>query len=379
MYKRTWAEINLDNMEHNYLQMRRQLPDSTRFLGVVKANAYGHGSVRIARFLQELGCDYLAVATAEEALELRRSGVELPILNLGFTPHEYVPELSRGNITMSVPDRAEAEAISSAAMSADVTARVHLKVDSGMGRLGFVCHDGRDPIEDMLPVMSMPALDIEGIFTHFAVSDVFGDPFTQKQFDDFVALYTKLESISGKKFRIKHCTNSGAMINYSQVFLDMVRPGIALYGCYPAQEHGNIQLRPVMELKTSILQIKELLPGDTVSYGRTYTADAPRRIAVIPIGYADGLHRKLSGKMDVLIRGKRAHQIGRICMDMCMVDVTDIEDAEVGDIVTIFGRDGDSFIHIDELAEKADTISYELLCAVSPRVPRIYIRGGSIE
>jgi alanine racemase len=237
-----------------------------------------------------------------------------------------------------------------------------------MGRTGFRADDDA-ALEQLCRAVTMPNFVPEGIFTHFAVSDEFGDSFTQEQFSRFLRTVTAAESKSGVHFEIRHCTNSGAMVNYEEMYLDMVRPGVALYGCYPAQERGKLDLIPAMELKTRIAVITEHRAGDTISYGRTYTVPHDMRVAVIQIGYADGLHRVLSNKIEVLICGKRAKQIGRICMDMCMVDITDIPEAKEGDVAVIFGRD----LPIEEQAEKAGTISYELLCGVSPRVPRVYI------
>ncbi len=371
--KRTWAEISLDNIRHNFFEMKSRLLPGQKFLGVVKANAYGHGAVQVSRLLEECGADYLAVACLDEAEQLRDAGISLPILILGCTPAEYTDRLIDLDITQALGTLENAEIMSAIAVRRGKPVRVHLKVDSGMGRVGFTCHGGCDPIEDMLKVVSLPGLDIEGIFTHFAVSDVLGDKYTDMQFEAFTGIINRLEERSGFKFKIRHCTNSGAMINYPWAYLDMVRPGIALYGCYPAGERGGLSLLPAMSVKTRIAQIKDFLPGNTVSYGRIYTADAPRKIAVVPIGYADGLHRVLSGKIDMLVNGVRVPQVGRICMDMCMLDVTGVPDVRVGDIATFFGHDGDSFISVDEQAEKSGTISYELLCAMSPRVKRVYI------
>lgn len=373
MQMRTWAEISLQNIEHNYKAMKARLQNGTRFLGIVKADAYGHGAVRVGQLLQDLDCAYLGVACLDEALALRGSGITLPILILGYTPPQSAPELIAHNITQAVYSLDAAEDFSRAAAGLGKPLKVHLKADSGMGRLGFVCHGGRDPEEEMLRALKLPGLYPEGIFSHFAVADVCGDEFTAQQYRAFEALVTRLENVSGIRFEIKHCANSGAMINYNWSYNDMVRPGLMLYGLYPDKETGGIDLRPAMELKSRIAQIKALEERDTVSYGRIYTAPGKRKIAVVTIGYADGLHRVLSGKMDVLIRGKRARQVGNICMDMCMVDVTDIPEAQVGDIVTIFGRDGKAFLPIEEQARLAGTISWELLCAVSPRVPRLYL------
>ena len=371
--KRTWAEISLENILHNYLEMRSKLRPEQKFLGVVKANAYGHGAVKVAKLLEENGADYLAVACLDEAEELRLAGIKLPILILGCTSPEYTEKLIELNITQALGTLKNAEIMSEIAVKLGKTVKVHLKVDSGMGRVGFTCHDGRDPEDEMLKVMALPGLDIEGIFTHFAMSDVLGDKYTDMQFREFTGLITRLEEKTGFKFKLRHCTNSGAMINYNWAYLDMVRPGIALYGCYPAEEKGDIDLLPAMSVKTKIAQIKEFQPGDTVSYGRTYASDGIRKIAIVPIGYADGLHRVLSNKIEMLVRGQRVKQVGRICMDMCMLDVTDVSDVCEGDIVTLFGKDGEEFIPVEEQAEKAGTISYELLCSMSPRVKRVYL------
>ncbi len=370
---RTWAEISLQNIEHNYKAIRARLQKGTRFLGVVKANAYGHGAVRVAGLLQELNCDYLGVASIDEALELRDNGITLPILIMGYTPPRLTRILLEQNLTQTVYDIEMAEAFSANAAALGKTLNVHLKVDSGMGRLGFQCRGGCGADSEMLRALSLPGLHFEGIFTHFAVADVFGDTFTEKQFGDFKALVQGLEKASGAPFEIKHCANSGAMVNYAWSYFDMVRPGLMLYGLYPGRETGDIPLRPAMALKTRIAQIKEYDAGDTASYGRIYTAPSKRNIAVLTIGYADGLHRVLSGKIDVLVRGQRATQVGNICMDMCMIDVTDIPAAEPGDVVTVFGRDGDAVIPIEEQAAPAGTISYEVLCSVSHRVPRVYL------
>jgi alanine racemase len=374
MQMRTWAEVSLSNIEHNYKAMRARLQKGTRFLGIVKADAYGHGAIQVAALLQELGCDYLGVACIDEARSLRENGITLPILIMGYTSPQFAHELLENDLTQTIYSTEMAEAFSRAASAAGKALKVHLKVDSGMGRLGFICHGDRDPEAEIRHVLTLPGLYYEGIFSHFAVADLCGDPYTAAQFEDFQALVLRLEENAGIRFEIKHCANSGAMINYDWSYTGMVRPGLMLYGLYPGKETGGIGLRPVMELKTRIAQIQEFAPGDTISYGRIYTVPSPRKIAVITIGYADGLHRVLSGKIDVLVRGQRAPQVGRICMDMCMVDVTDVPDAAVGDIVTIFGTDGDSTISVDELADLAGTISWELLCAVSPRVPRVYLK-----
>ena len=369
LQKRTWAEIHLDNISGNVLAMREKLPVGCRFLGVVKADAYGHGAVPVAKKLESIGCEYLAVACIDEAIELREAGVKAPILILGYTPPACAAELVRYGITQAVGSLAMARELS--ANAGDKPVHAHFKLETGMGRTGFRVLSPQE-LDEAAEALKLPGLDVEGVFTHFAVSDEFGDPFTQEQFSRFTNAVSALEASRGRRFDIRHCANSGAVINYPEYSLDMVRPGIATYGLYPAKETGGILLRPGMSLRSRIVQVTTHEAGDTISYGRKFKADGPMRIAVVPIGYADGLHRTLSGQLEILIRGRRCRQLGRICMDMCMVDVTALGDVRPGEVATIFGRDGDAEISVDELAEKAGTISYELLCAVSPRVPRIY-------
>lgn len=373
LQKRTWAEVSLANIAHNYNAIRERLPEGCRFLAVVKTNAYGHGAKRVAELCENLGADYLAATGIDDAVQMRSWGIKAPILIFGYTQPEYIDVLIRKRITQTVDCLETAREYSSIASKMGHKLRVHLKVDTGMGRLGFICHGDRDCRQEILETLNMPGLDIEGIFTHLAVSDEQDDDYTKMQLDAFNALVKNLEEESGFRFKIKHCANSGAVINYRQTAsLDMVRPGLMLYGLYPGRCKGDIELRPAMELKTRVACVKELSPGDCVSYGCTFVADKKAKIAVLPIGYGDGLHRALSGKIDVLVNGKRAHQIGRICMDFCMIDVTDIP-CSVGDVVTVFGRDGNEFIPVEELAEKAGTISYEITCALTERVPRVHI------
>lgn len=370
---RTWAEISLKNIEHNFHAIENYVENDAIVLGVVKANAYGHGSLKVAQLLQNIGCKYMAVATLDEAISLRKGGICTPILILGRTSPEYTEKIVEYSLTQSVTNYDDARKMSRIANSLGDSVKVHLKVDTGMGRLGFVCHDSLWPISTLVKTVNLPNLNFEGIFTHFAVSEVVDDDYTAKQFEAFAAIVRQLEAESGKNFKIKHCANSAAMLNYKKMHLDMVRPGIALYGVYPAEGNWDIDLRPAMELKTNICHIKDIEEGFSVSYGRKFIAPDRRKIATIPIGYADGLHRLFSGKIEVLIRGKRAKQVGNICMDMCMVDVTDIPDVKVGDTVTIFGCDGDGFISADEFASKGGFISYEALCSPSERVPRVHI------
>lgn len=362
--KRTWAEIRLKNLEHNVQNMCAQLPEGCRYLGVVKANAYGHGAIPVARRLEDMGITNLAVACFDEAVELRSAGIQAEILILGPSPAYLAKDIvALGNVCQAVGSLRLAKALAAELTGTGLVLPVHLKLETGMGRTGF------SNLAEAAQVMKLSHLAPQGVFTHFCVSDEVGNAFTQTQFDCFTRGIAYLEDTTGKKFTIHHCTNSGAMVNYPEMYLDMVRPGIAQYGLYPAKERGEVELLPVMRLMTRVAEITNHAPGDTISYGRTYTCDGPRIFAVLPIGYADGLHRALSNKLEVTISGKKARQCGRICMDMCMVDITDVPGVQVGDEVEIFG-DAQS---VDMLAGQAGTISYELLCAVSPRVPRVYL------
>ena len=368
--KRTWAEINLANIRHNYLSIRSRLPDVCRFLGVVKADAYGHGAVQVSRLLQDAGADYLAVAGLDEAMELRQNGIFLPILILGHTPPEYTETLIRNDITQAVTCLAKAEEYSREASRLGRTLRIHIKVDTGMSRLGFLCAGPHfdDGVENILYACSLPGLESEGIFTHFAVSDEPGEDneaYTRAQFGLFLRVIDAVKE-RGVSFAIRHCANSGAVLHYPEMALDMVRPGLLLYGY--GDESGTLDLRPCMRLMTRITTIKHYESGTSVSYGRRFVTDKLTRMAVLGIGYADGLPRACSNRCSFYIAGGYAPQRGSICMDMCMADVTDLPDAAVDGEVEIFGEHCD----IRLLSEAAQTIPYELLCAVNKRVPRVY-------
>jgi alanine racemase len=337
-------------------------------MGIVKADAYGHGAVPVSHLLQSLGWEYLAVTTIDEAAELRQNGITLPILILSPTPAEYASELAQLYVTQAVGDINNARELSYRLSGTKQKLKIHIKLDTGMGRTGFTEGD-ETAYHEMLELLKLPSIETEGIFSHFAVSELGDDPFNNKQYERFMKTATRLEGESGHSFKYKHCSNSGAVINFRDFDLNMVRPGLALYGMYPGGRPEGLDLLPVMELKTRIAAITCRKPGDTISYGRTFTVQREMKIAVLPIGYADGLHRILSGNMDVLINGKRAPQIGRICMDMCMADITDIPGCRVGDVVTVFG----DRLSAEEMAEKAGTINYEIVCSVSKRVPRVYL------
>ena len=365
--KRTWAEISLANIEHNYRVLKARLPENTVCLGVVKADSYGHGALPVARRLQRIGCGHLAVACLDEAYALRQGGITLPILILGPTPAVCASDLAALNVTQAVGDLALAKAYSAALKSGE-TLRVHAKLETGMGRTGFPADNAGAAA--LAEAMALPGLDFEGVFTHFAMADVPGDPYTAEQYARFRACIAQAEADSGKKFRLVHCANSGATIHTPTEYAeDMARPGVALYGLFPDSVTENVDLRPAMALRSRVAAVTCHKAGDTIGYGRTYTCEKDMRIAVLPIGYADGLHRSLSNRLEVELCGVRVRQIGRICMDLCMLDITDVPEAGVGSVATVFG----GLVSADEIADRAGTIHYELCCAVSARVPRVYI------
>lgn len=366
--KRTWAEIDLGRLDHNYRELRRVLPEGCRFAGLCKANAYGHGAVTIAKRLEEIGADYIAVSCYEEAAELRTSGLKMPILILAPSPAFLAPDIARLDVEQAIGDIDCARGMSRALEGTGLTLRCHIKLETGMGRTGFAVGSEQE-MAGVRELLTLPGLEPAGVFTHFAVSDEPAESFTLEQFARFTNAVDELENETGRSLGIRHCANSGAVVNFRETCLDMVRPGLLLYGLYPGAERGGLDLKPVMRLLTRVAEITEHHAGDTISYGRIFTCERDMRLAVIPVGYADGLHRSLSGRFDVVINGKRARQVGRICMDMCMVDVTDMPEVKTGDIVTVFGDEPEA----TELADIGGTISYELLCAISPRVPRVYI------
>ena len=373
--KRTWAEIDLDALARNYDRIRRHVGEETKLLGVIKADAYGHGAVPVARELETLGASYLAVSNIDEGEDVRRGGVKLPVLMLGFTPADQAERILELDMTQAVQSLDIAEAFSDAAVKCGKKMKVHIKLDTGMGRLGFPCDETNfaQSLTDILAVLKLPGLDVEGIFTHFCVSDEEGEEnvaFTKKQHERYARMIAQAEEKGNFRFRLRHCCNAGGIVSYPEWADDMVRCGIILYGSGELAERMGME--PVMALKSRVAVVRDLAPGTSVSYGRTYFTTRKSRIAVLPIGYADGLHRALSNRMEVLTPYGRAKQVGRICMDMCMIDVTDLPEVKSGDEVEIFGKN----VLCAEDAAACGTIPYELLCAVSKRVPRHYFLHG---
>ena len=381
--KRTWADISLDDLEYNYRSIRSRLPSGTRYLGVMKADAYGHGAVPVSRALADLGAEYLAVSNLEEAVQLRRGEIRLPILILGYTPPEYAENMIYLDITQEVHSLEYAKELDASLAGTNYILNVHLKLDTGMTRIGFFAYDNERTLDELKQVAALPHLRIEGVFMHFCVADsTAGEDvaFTRLQFQRFTDMLSAMEGV-GIRPEIRHCCNSGATILYPEYALDMVRPGIITYGNAPSEElEGAISLRPMMSLHSMIAQVRTVPAGTDISYGRLdRTKEAPR-VAVLPIGYADGLSRLLTGKASFYLHGAMVPVIGRICMDMCMLDVSAVPDAKPGDIVTIFGYDEDgTLVPCERLASAQGTINYELLCQISKRIPRICHRGDKTE
>ncbi len=377
--RRTWAEIDLDQAERNYGEIRKAVREHVKICCVIKANAYGHGALRMAEFYQQMGADYLAVSNIEEALQLRKNRITLPILVLGYTPEECAGLLATHSITQTVYSFEYGKKLARCARQLGVRVKIHLKLDTGMGRIGFLCRSREEnELEAAREICMEPSFLTEGIFTHLAVADESedGDEFTAEQFALFQYGIQSLEEV-GIHFEIRHCANSAAIYNHPECHLDMVRAGIVLYGLKPSEQlRVHPPIHPVMSLKSVISHIKEVYPGETVSYGRTFLANRKTTVATIPIGYADGLWRG-NGMSEcyMLIQGRYAPIIGRICMDQLLLDVSEIE-CQVGDVVTVFG--GDRVCSADSVARRNGTINYEIICAVGERVPRAFIREGRI-
>lgn len=375
--KRTWAEIDLDTLKYNYQKIRDKIEKKVKFLGVVKADAYGHGSVVVARTLEKVGADYLAVSSIDEAMELRLNGINMPILILGHTPINQIKRLIKYNITQAVSCRAKAYEYSREAARLGEELKVHIKVDTGMSRLGFLCDKDNFEmgVNGINETVNLPGLNVEGIFTHFAVSDEIGEEctlYTKHQFELFCSVINAVEKQWGKKFKIRHCSNTGAVVNYPETHLDMVRPGLLLYGY--GEFAKELNLKPVMTLKTNVSTIKIYSKGTAISYGGIYKTDKQTRVGVVPYGYADGFFRSLSNKYSLMTINGPAKVLGKICMDMCMIDLTNNMDVSIGSEIEIFGKRNP----IENMADMACTIPYEITCAVSKRVPRLYIEDGHI-
>jgi len=379
----TWAEIDLSAYAHNIRELRRVTQPKARLMAVVKANGYGHGAVEVARTALQNGAEYLGVARIHEAVELRQAGLEAPILIFGYSSPDSAPTLIDNDLIQTVYSPTTAEALSEQAAHQGKIIKIHIKVDSGMGRLGLLLDEPASGASHNTPaagtvsqveaISRLANLEVNGIFTHFATSDSADKSYATAQLERFMDFLNQLDS-AGLRPPLNHAANSGAVIDLPDSHLDMVRPGIATYGLYPSEEvnQSNVKLKPVMTLKSRIIHLKKVPAGFHVSYGITYRTEKPTTIATVPIGYADGFNRLLSSRGHMLVHGKRVPIVGRVCMDLTMLDVGALKDVKIEDEVVVFGQQGDQALTADELASTLNTINYEIVTSITGRVPRVY-------
>ena len=375
-YSRTYVTVDLDAIAYNFESMRKNIREGTQIIAVIKADAYGHGAVTVGRFLETFPYIWgFATATAEEALELRDAGIQKPILVLGYVFEDHYEELIDREVRMPVFDLETAEKIADYAEQLHKKAKIHIALDTGMNRLGF--KDTQKSAAVICKISQMESLQIEGMFTHFARADETDKIYADRQFRRYMDFHRQLQDW-GVSIPVCHCSNSAGIIDMPYANLDVVRAGITIYGIYPSDEvqKEKIPLKPVMSWKSGVAFVKEVEAGEQISYGGTFVTPKKMKIATIPTGYADGYPRMLSGKASVLIHGKRAQILGRICMDQFMADVTDIPDVSRGDEVTLLGRDQEEEITVEELSDLCGRFPYEFVCCVSKRVPRVYLGGG---
>lgn len=377
-YNRVCAEIDLDAIAYNMEQMKNRIGEGAQLIGVIKTDAYGHGAVPIARMFEEIPYIWgYAVACLDEGMILRKNGIEKPILVLGCVFPDQYEDMIRHDIRAAVYTEEMAEGMSRTAVRLGKDAYFHIKIDTGMGRIGFpVTEESADTIRR---ICSLPNVCPEGMFTHFAKADEADKSYTRMQHDRFMWMKEQMEK-RNVPIQYYDCDNSAGIIDFPDMKHDLARAGISTYGMYPSDEvdKSAVELKPALSLKSHVIFVKEVEPGTSISYGGTFTADRKMRIATVPVGYGDGYPRSLSNKGYVLIRGKKARILGRVCMDQFMVDVTDIPDAAFMDPVTLIGSDGEERITVDDLAELSGRFNYEFVCCLSKRIPRVYRRGGEI-
>lgn len=374
--KRVYTKVNLDNIQKNMQAVREKFGDDMIIMGIVKANAYGHGAVKVAKALVEYGAGMLGVAAIDEAVELRENGIDAPILILGQIFCQDYAAAIENDVTCTVVDIVTAQGISQKAKELGKIAKVHIKIDTGMGRIGFQPDiDGEMQIKS---VFELENLSVDGAFTHFACADFEDKTSANAQKEKFLNFTDKLIS-EGYKFPIRHMYNSASAMELTGYAGEMVRCGIMLYGLYPSDEmNKDYKLYPALEFKSSVSFVKSVKKGFTVSYGSTYVAEKDMKIATVPAGYGDGYPRYLSNKGEVLIRGTRCKILGRVCMDQFMVDVSHLPDVQIADEVTLVGTDGNETITVEDVSDMESRFNYEFCCLITPRVPRIYIKDGKV-
>jgi alanine racemase len=371
-----WAEVDLKAIAHNIRELRRITNPKARFMAIVKANAYGHGIIEVARQSLENGAEALGVGNIEEGIQLRKAGINAPVLIFGYTSPVHVKKLIEFDLTQTVYSYETSRALSEAVAAYGKKIKVHIKVDTGMGRLGLLRGIKDNSLSEVESISRLPMLELEGIYTHFATADKSDRSYAGKQFEIFMDFLNQLR-IAGLEIPVTHAANSAAIINMPETHLDMVRAGISIYGLYTSKEvdRSIIKLKPAMELKTKIIHLKKVPAGFKVSYGTTYETEEPTTIATVSIGYADGLNRLLSSKGRMLVcGGQSAPIVGRICMDLTMLDVGKIPEIAIGEEVVVFGKQGNASISVDEIASTINTINYEVISTIMERVPRIYLR-----
>ncbi|SDX44946.1 alanine racemase [Paenibacillus sp. CF384] len=380
-YRPTRAEISLDALSHNLQSFRRAMPEGMKLMASVKANAYGHGAIETAREAERCGVDFLGVAFLDEALQLRQAGIKTNILVLGYVPPQGLAAARDADIAIALFSDEILEA-AAALPAADKKLAVHVKIDTGMGRLGLLA--GEDALAFISRAMEQPGIHVEGLFTHYAKADEADKSYTQLQYERFSTFVKQLKA-ADLHIPIIHAANSAAGIDTPEMGGGMLRLGISMYGLYPSAEcnRQRVQLEPVMTLKTAVVMVKDVPEGWGISYGTRYVTKGNERIGTLPVGYADGFSRMLSGKAEVLLRGQRARVLGTICMDQCMIALDDADAAQqgpvqVGEEVVLMGRQGDEVISAEEFEEKLGTINYEVICMVAARVPRVYMRGQQV-
>lgn len=371
----TWAEIDLDAIAYNAAALKARAGGHAELMVTVKANAYGHGAVPVARAALDGGATRLAVARTLEGVELRQAEISAPILIMGYTLPAEAARIVRWDLTPTVNTAQQAMALSAAAQEAGKTVPIHIKVDTGMGRFGLL---PGEVVDFVRTISRLPGLFLEGLYTHFAIADAADKTYTRRQFEKYMNVVNQLEA-AGFFFPLRHVSNSAATLDLPEMALDMVRCGIALYGLRPSDEvEPAVPLRPAMTLKSRVARVRTLPTGASISYGCTYTTTRPTPVALVPVGYGDGYHRILSNKGAVLIHGQRAPIVGRVCMDQFVVDVSEIPNVRQDDEVVIFGRQGEAEITAEEVARWAQTINYEVTTSILPRVTRVFLREGQV-
>lgn len=375
-YYRVKADINLDAIHENVVNAKALTKPGTKLMAIIKADAYGHGAVMVAHTLEDVA-DAYGVAILEEGIELRQSGINKPILILGYTPAPLYPAMIKYDIATAVFEYDMAKKMSDTAEKMGKKAKVHIKLDTGMSRIGF--KQDEESLEAIKKISKLPGIEIEGCFTHFATMDEKDKTKAMKQFERYMDFVKKIED-AGIKIPVKHVSNSAGIIEKPEVNLDMVRDGICVYGMYPSEEvdKTKLKLTPAMEIKSYVSFVKTLEAGVEIGYGGTYTTTKETVVATIPVGYADGYSRALSNRGRVLIKGKSFPIIGRICMDQFMIDISSKPDIKQGDEVTLVGRDGDEYISIEEVADMSYSFNYEFVCDIGKRIPRVYYKDGKV-